>query len=235
MRLVVAITLIGSWFLSASTAAHAEMRLELPRDSPALALLTQNFYLDIHQISYKFNVSDNATLKLYGLQDGLPNPEDISSDLDVKSGDSFDLGLNAQRSFGDFYLGADLNADVTGTHSGYRAQLNAGYVRRIGSHKIGIEGGVRYQDKKRSNYYFGVAANEVNENLRMFNADEAVSAYVEAGYASSLTNNLGLFIGVSAESISDAIQESPRIESDNGLAEVEATALLIWQFSVYGS
>jgi len=248
--------------LTVST-SHAETRLELPREpdgievllgigggydetaykseesftgfAPVLAVLTKNFYLDIHEISYKFEVQEDFTLKLYGLQDDLPNPDDISPELNIKSGESFDVGLYGEKTFSDLFLGAGLDADVTGTHNGYRVYLSSGYEKRVGKQGFGVEIGASYQDKKRNDYYFGVSAEEANNELETYIAEEDISVYLGASYAYAFTKNLGIYAAAKAVSKTNAMKKSPRIKEDAKFSQIEAYVNLIWQFSVYGS
>jgi len=258
-----AIVTISVYTLTTLSTSHAEIRLEHPREpdgievllgvgggydktaykseepftgfSPVFALVTKNFYLDIHQISYKFEVYENLTLKLYGLQDDLPNSDDISPNLHIKSGESFDVGLYGEKAYRDIYFGAGLDADITGTHSGYRTHLSAGYTKKAKNQGFAVEIGASYRDKKRNNYYFGVSPEEANNELAPYSAEEDISLFLGASYVYAFNKNFGIYANAMAVSKTDPIRNSPRTKEDAKLSQIEAYVNLIWQFSVYES
>lgn len=253
--------LIGGIFALFSTLSLADITPVLPRDTDgigmllgvgagydktayktertlnetnaAIAVFSDNFYLDIHQAFYRFQFHDEFSLKLYGRQDDLPNSEDIDSTLHVKSGDSFDVGLIARKAYPKYYVDLGLGVDVTGTHNGLIGQLSAGLTRSIGNTTWMFELGANLQDSKRTNYYYGVLPNESTAQVPAYESNAVVSGYVEAGLTYQISNNLGVHLNLLASTLPDFLKNSPRIDNDANLAEVEASALIVWQFPIY--
>lgn len=209
---------------------------EDPPYTPVFALMTKHFYLDIHEVSYRKSLSESLDIKVFGTQDGIPTSGDdpeYTDLLSIKSGDSFDLGLFIEKEIGYLNVGALIAADVTGTHNGYKMELSAEKVVSYKRSRLGLTIGGRYNDNKRSNYYYGVAPDEALPDIPEYRVDEDVEFFANATFAYQYTNNLGMMIDVGISSISDQAKESPRIDSDANIAEVEAFVGVIWQFSVY--
>ncbi len=238
----------------------ADTRLELPRDtngvevlmvigggydetanlgeetlsepSAGFAILTEKFYIDVHEISYRFRPAEDLLFKVFGATDSLPNEEDIPQALAIKSGNSFDAGLLIEQDVGDFRLGISMAGDITGTYSGYKIELAGGLDKYSNNAHMGANIGARYRDRKRSNYYFGVSESEAGAELMVYNAQSEWSVFAEAFYIRKLTHNLGMVLSASITSLSESAQNSPRTIPDSDIDEIEAFAGLIWQFSV---
>ncbi len=206
----------------------------LTEPSLALAILTNNFYLDFHEISYTFTAEGKRKFKVFSYQDGLPNEDDMPQELNIKSGDSLDVGFSMDKGFGTSRLGLLMAMDVTGTHSGFLTQLSGGIDSISQDTRAGVTIGVKYFDQKRSNYYFGVAKEEENSELSAYKAGDTLTVFAEAMYLKNVTHNLAFVFDASFSSLADSTQDSPRIKNKASIAELELFAGLIYQFSVLG-
>lgn len=244
------------------TISHAELQLKLPRDavgteflfglgaghdetaylgeeavtepSLALAILSDDFYLDFHEISYLFTTESGQKFKVFGYQDGLPNEEDIPKHFNIKSGDSYDVGLSIEEQFSVYRLGFLMAMDVTGTHDGLLSELSVGIDSLSQNTRAGVTVGVRYFDEKRSNYYFGVSKDEENIELKTYNASDNTTVFAQAIYLRNVTDNLAFVFDASISSLADSTQNSPRIKNNSSVSEIELFTGLIYQFSVLG-
>jgi len=201
--------------------------------SPFFALMTEDFYVDIHKIAYRFHPKEDTILTLIGRQDALPNEEDIPSYLNIKSGESYDVGLMAEKKFGKYSLEAEAMVDVTGTHNGVSLELAMGYNHYSEKSHFEVVLGARYQDNNRANYLYGVSSKEANSSLKKYEAKGDLAAFLYASYVFEVYNNLGLVLQGSITSLSDTAKQSPRIKNDAKYQEVELFAGLVWQFSIY--
>ena len=246
--------------LIASQSALSETRVSLPRDiqgleilvgmgasydnsapvgekettdpTPALALMTKDFYLDIHEISYRKSLNKDLYIKFFGKQDGNAADDDIKIQT-IKKGESFEVGISVEKRLGTMSVGGLLEADVTGTHSGYMLEASLGKEFNNKRHKFGVTAGGRYQDKKRNNYYFGVAKDEAYEGVPEYEVDGETTAFANATYAYQITRHLGLIVDANISTLSSQAKKSPRIKDDAKFFEQEAFVGLVWQFSVY--
>ena len=261
IRLFLQAILACSLFILFST-SYAEIRLELPRDTNGIevltvlgighdktaykgvettteftlgpAILTDNFYLDIHSVSYRFRPKEDVLVKVFGEQDELPSEEDIPAGFNIKSGESFDVGFLAEKKFGNFSAGFQLASDVTGTHNGYELDLFGSYnIKKNNISQLGVSSGIRYRDKKKSNYLFGVDESEANSSLNAYTADDEWTPFISAVYSRQLTKNLGFIAAASISSLGKTAKNSPRIKANTNMEEMEIFMGLIWQFSVY--
>ncbi len=248
------------FFMPVST--HAELKLKLPRNtdgvevllglgagydetaylgeetlaeaSLALAIMSDDFYLDFHEISYTFKVGDHSQFKVFGFQDGLPTEDDIPDKLNIKSGDSFDVGGAIEKELGLARIGALIAHEITGTHSGFLAEVSGGVDSITQNTRAGITVGLRYFDQKRSNYYFGVANDETNSDLTSYHLADTLTLFAEAIYLKKVTQNLAFVFDSSISSLAKSSRKSPRIKVDAHLAEVEVFIGLVFQFSALG-
>lgn len=201
--------------------------------SPIPALMTENFYLDVHQVAYRFHPRKDTILTLIGRQENYPNEDDLPAYLNTKNGEFYDVGLMVEKQFGDYRIESMLSTDVTGTHDGMALEMALGYDYYSEKSHFEITLGTRLQDKKRNNYVYGVSKKESSPRLKTYDAKSDVTAYFHANYTYQLYNNFGLVLSGSIESLSDTAKNSPRIKNDAKYKEVELLAGIIWQFSVY--
>jgi len=171
--------------------------------SPSFALMTDDFYVDIHKVSYRFHPKEDTILTLIGRQDALPNEEDIPSYLNIKSGDSYHVGLMAEKKFGKYSTEGEALVDVTGTHNGMLLELAMGYNHYSEKSHFEVILGARYQDDKRMNYRYGVSAKESNARLSKYEAEADLTAFLYTSYTYEFYDNLGIVLEASIASLSD--------------------------------
>ena len=206
---------------------------ELMEFSPTFALMTDRFYVDVHTVSYRFYPSEDTILTIIGNQDPLPNESDIPAYLNIKSGESYDLGVIAEKQFGEYRLEAKVATDITGTHNGMLFELATGYDYNSDKSHFEVTLGTRYRNEKRNNYLYGVSTKESNSRLRSYEAEADLTVFLHANYTYEIYKNLGVTVGGTFESLSNTVKKSPRIKSNAQYKELELFAGLIWQFSIY--
>ncbi len=212
------------------TAFRGEKSLSEP--SIAIAILTENFYLDVHQVSYKLMPTKDFTLKVFGNSDALPVEEDIPSELNIKSGDSFDVGMSIEKQFDRLRIGLFSAVDVTGTHDGYKFELSTGFDKVSDNIRSGMTIGARYEDQKRSNYYYGVAPKEGSANLAAYEVQGEWTAFAEAMYLHEISHGIAFVANTSISSLGKSAKKSSRTKNDTDIADFETFVALVWQFPV---
>jgi len=246
--------------LMAPIVAHAEIEFKLPRStdsvefllgfghgyddtaflgekslsepSIAIAILTENFYLDVHQVSYKLRPTKDLALKVFGNSDSLPVEEYIPSEFNIKSGDSFDVGISIEKQFDSLRIGLLSAVDVTGIHDGYKLELSTGFDSITDNIRAGVTIGARYEDQKRSNYYYGVALEEASSSLAAYDVQGEWTAFSEAMYFHEVSHGIAFVASTSISSLGESAKKSSRTKNDTDIADFETFVAIVWQFPV---
>jgi outer membrane protein len=146
---------------------------------------------------------------------------------------SIDLGgrIIAETNFGAAVL--DVTKDLTAS-KGYEASFKLGGIlphapHWTGERKINVAamGGLRYQSKKVTDYYYGVKNNEATSKRSAYRAKSAITPFVGVEAQANLTPHISLRGSLGVEKTAKAIRNSPLTDDKNYNAEARL-GLIYW-------
>jgi outer membrane protein len=144
-----------------------------------------------------------------------------------KRNTSFDVGVELLSSlpYGEFMF--SLLHDVSNTHNGYAISANYGYAFRFNKFTFTPTIGVSLVSAKATDYYFGFNANEVNDDLSLYQGGSGLIFRVGFYSEYQLTDNITILTLYRLSQLQDGRGNSALVsKKDNGTFALGA----VWTF-----
>lgn len=127
---------------------------------------------------------------------------------------SMDAGIGLNYKLNNTRIRSSLVADILGNSNGYEFATDLSYVWRFGPVFVEPSAGIKLQDSKMVDYYYGVRAHEATAERTQYSPDYALNSTI--GISASTYAFLGGLtrIGLTKTWYGDAITSSPLVEID---------------------
>lgn len=174
----------------------------------------ENFYIRGLEGGYRMSTTDGKEFKIFikGRLDGYKE-----SDADILNGmeerkNGFDGGLGAAIKTQYGKLGISVSHDISAAGNGYSSELEYSKNFYLKNSILVGYAGIELQDKKTSNYYYGVKNSEALRHREAYEPNGALNGYIGGRYIYFFDNNLFLFSNIKATRFSDTISKSDIVD-----------------------
>lgn len=153
---------------------------------------------------------------IQGLPNNQPNSGDyrarVSLDEIDKRQFSYLAGIEFNHQFDNSNLQLNLLSDITNTHQGL--EFRAAYSLPI-SENLSVSVGGSWKDKKFTNYYYGIEAQEVDSSRAAYQTGSSVSPFIRVSYRFSDTIAKGWRISLEHQQLPSEITQSPIVAEES--------------------
>lgn len=124
---------------------------------------------------------------------------------------NIELVASIAHGFEAFDIAAEVGADVSSVHDGFRADLSVGRTVSVGLIQVGGRLGVEYLDADFGNHLYGVRPDEATSSRTAYSPDETLTPRIELSAALPFENGASLVGLVEYRRLPDAVTGSPLV------------------------
>lgn len=124
---------------------------------------------------------------------------------------NIELVTSIAHAFEAFDIVAEVGADVSSVHDGFRADLSVGRTMAVGLFHVGGRLGVEYLDADFGNHLYGVRPDEATASRGAYSSGETLTPRIELSAALPFENGASLVGFVEYRRLPDAVTGSPLV------------------------
>ncbi|MEC3862954.1 MipA/OmpV family protein [Mesobacterium sp. TK19101] len=174
--------------------SHGDWTADLARGIRYAALSTDSTRVEVG-LAYRFGPDLPET----ALFDGLDRDGNV------------ELVASLAHAFDAFDIAAEVGADISSVHDGFRADLSVGRTMAVGLFHVGGRLGVEYFDADFGNHLYGVRPDEATASRGPYSPGETLTPRIELSAALPFENGASLVGFVEYRRLPDAVTGSPLV------------------------
>lgn len=179
---------------------------------PYLAYDWENAHLGVDGFHYDFINTDTVTISaLIEPRWSFGDPEDSPLFDDIERDTAIEAGIEAEISFGPFYIGGTVLHDISKVHNGFEASADAGIELEMGPFEVGTKVGYAYRDKGLSQHLYGVRTDEARAGLAAYTPNASWYPYIRTEVFYPIGDRMGILGFAQYEHLNSNATDSPLV------------------------